>query len=100
MSESDSAPFPRLPPELERALQQATSRTFASLATLRESLRQHVRTERKQGATFPEIEADLRLLIARVEAESHAAAAHLEESDSLSDRVVKWSEVFFGQADL
>jgi hypothetical protein len=99
MSEYNSGLPPQLPAELERALQHATSRTLGSLAKLRKSLRLHVHSERNQGVSFAEIETNLRLLITRVEAEAHDAAGEPRDRDSLSDRVVKWSEVFFDQAE-
>lgn len=88
-----------LPDELEFALKEATTRTFASLVALRKALREHVRAERVNGHSFVEIETDLRNLVARTEDGSLQPADEHRRRGSLVDQVVKWSEGFFVQAD-
>jgi hypothetical protein len=100
MSESEFHPAHPLPAELELALNDATTRAFASLATLRKALRDHVCAERGSGQTLVEIEAGLRTLVARTEDKSpQDADDEQRRRPGLVDQVLKWSESFFVQAD-
>ena len=66
MSEPHENTPSTLPDELDRALRRATDRTLVALTSLRKAVRQHVQDEKDGGATLPEIEMELREIIARV----------------------------------
>ena len=83
-----NGPTNLLPDELARALRRATDSTLTALTSLRKAVRQHVHTERSRGTTLPEIELDLRALVAR-------AQKGLSQSDGECVVVIKWSEGFY-----
>ncbi|HEY3112074.1 MAG TPA: hypothetical protein VGJ62_00115 [Gemmatimonadaceae bacterium] len=104
MSPQDNGPTNPLPDELDRALRQATDRTLSALISLRKAVRQHVRTSRGRGATFANIELDLRAIITRAQdglsrrdggdggdGDGDGDGHH----DALTIQVIKWSERFY-----
>jgi hypothetical protein len=84
-----------LPEELDRALRRATDRTLVALTSLRKAVRKHVEDEKDDGASLPEIEADLRLIIAKVLEEAEGRDSVDRERDTLAAQMIKWSEGFY-----
>lgn len=95
MSEYDDNPPNSLPDELDRALRRATDRTLMALTSLRKAVRKHVQDERNGGATLPEIEMQLREIIARVLEEAEGRDSIDGERDTLAAQMIKWSEGFY-----
>jgi len=98
MSNPDVKPHP-LPDELDRALRRATDRTLVALTSLRKAVRQHVHDERERGTTLPEIELELRAIIARVLKDAEGRDSVDGERDTLANQMLKWSEGFYRQQD-
>jgi len=91
-----NGPTNLLPDELARALRRATDSTLTALTSLRKAVRQHVHTERSRGTTLPEIETDLRALVARAQKGlSQSDGDGDGHHDALTVQVVKWSEGFY-----
>jgi len=96
-----------LPEELDRALRQATDRTLVALTSLRKAVRQHVQDERERGTSLPEIETELRTIIARVLKDAEGRdSVDGEGRDSvdgergtLANQMLKWSKGFYDQHD-
>jgi hypothetical protein len=96
-SENDS-PNP-LPEELDRALRRATDRTLVALTSLRKAVRQHVHDERERGASLPDIERELREIIARALKDAEAREPVDGERETLSNQMIKWSHGFFEESN-
>ena len=94
----DLMPSP-LPEELGRALRGATDRTLVALIALRKAVRRHVQDERDRGATLPDIEVELRTIIARVLKAAAGRDSIDGERDALANQMMKWSEGFYKQND-
>ena len=94
----DSSPNP-LPEELDRALRRATDRTLVALTSLRKAVRQHVQDERERGASLPDIELDLREIIARVLTDAEGRDSVDGERHTLSNQMIKWSQGFYKESD-
>jgi len=88
-----------LPEELDRALRRATDRTLSALTALRKAVRKHVQDEKDAGATLPEIEMELREIIARVLADAEGRDSIDGERDTLAAQMIKWSEGFYKTKD-
>jgi hypothetical protein len=84
-----------LPEELDRALKRATDRTLIALTSLRKAVRKHVEDEKNAGATLPEIELDLRAIIAKVLEDAEGRDSIDGERDTLATQMIKWSEGFY-----
>jgi hypothetical protein len=94
----DDSPNP-LPEELDRALRRATDRTLVALTSLRKAVRQHVHDERERGASLPDIERDLREIIARALKDAEAREPVNGERETLSNQMIKWSHGFFEESN-
>jgi len=90
----DGSPNP-LPEELDRALRSATDRTLVALTSLRKAVRQHVQDERARGASLPDIELELRDIIARVLKDAEGRDSIDGERHTLSNQMIKWSQGFY-----
>ena len=99
MSESDDGKSGSLPDELDRALRRATDRTLLALTSLRKAVRKHVQDEKQAGATLPEIEMELREIIARVLKDAEGRDSIDGERDTLANQMIKWSEGFYKTKD-
>jgi hypothetical protein len=66
-----------------------------ALTSLRKAVRQHVQDERERGASLPDIERDLREIIARALKDAEGREPVDGERDALSDQMIKWSQGFF-----
>jgi len=88
-----------LPGELDRALRRATDRTLIALTSLRKAVRKHVQDQKASGATLPEIEMELREIIARVLADAEGRDSIDGERDTLAAQMIKWSEGFYQKKD-
>jgi hypothetical protein len=84
-----------LPEELDRALRRATDRTLIALTSLRKAVRKHVQDGKDAGATLPEIEMELREIIARVLHDAEGRDSIDGERDTLATQMLKWSEGFY-----
>lgn len=96
MSRPDLTPS-HLPEELDRALRGATDRTLVALTALRKAVRQHVQDERERGATLPNIEIELRTIIASVLKDAVGRDSIDGERDALANQMMKWSAGFYNQ---
>ena len=94
----EGTPSP-LPEELDRALRGATDRTLVALTALRKAVRQHVRDERERGTSLPEIEIELRAIIARVLKDAVGRDSIDGERETLGNQMMKWSAGFYQQHD-
>ena len=94
----DGKPQP-LPEELDRALRRATDRTLAALTSLRKAVRQHVHDERDRGTSLPELELELRAIIARVLKDAEGRDSIDGERDTLATQMLKWTKGFYNQQD-
>lgn len=92
----DLTPSP-LPEELDRALRGATDRTLVALTALRKAVRRHVQDERERGATLPDIEIELRTIIASVLKDAAGRDSIDGERDALANQMMKWSAGFYNQ---
>lgn len=97
-SHQDLTPSP-LPEELDRALRGATDRTLIALTVLRKAVRQHVQDERERGTSLPDIEVELRAIIARVLKDAVGRDSVDGERDALANQMMKWSKGFYNQND-
>jgi hypothetical protein len=88
-----------LPEELDRALRRATDRTLVALTALRKAVRQHVHDERDRGTTLPNVEVDLREIIARALRDAEGRDSIDRERDTLANQMVKWTAGFYNQTD-
>jgi hypothetical protein len=88
-----------LPEELDRALRRATDRTLVALTSLRKAVREHVQDERERGTTLPEIETELRAIIARVLMDAEGRDSVDGERETLATQMLKWSKGFYSQQD-
>jgi len=88
-----------LPEELDRALKRATDRTVIALTSLRKAVRKHVEDERNAGATLPEIELELRAIIAKVLEDAEGRDSIDGERGTLATQMIKWSEGFYKKKD-
>ena len=88
-----------LPEQLDRALRRATDRTLVALTSLRKAVRQHVQDERERGTSLPEIETELRAIIARVLKDAEGRDSVDGERDTLANQMLKWSKGFYDQQD-
>jgi hypothetical protein len=88
-----------LPEELDRALRRATDRTLLALTSLRKAVRKHVEDEKNAGATLPEIELELRAIIAKVLEDAEGRDSIDGERDTLAAQMIKWSEGFYKRKD-
>jgi hypothetical protein len=86
-----------LPEELDRALRRATDRTLVALTSLRKAVRQHVQDERELGTSLPEIELELRAIIARVLKDAEGRDSIDGERDTLANQMLKWSKGFYDE---
>lgn len=95
MSAPDYVMPSTLPEELDRALRGATDRTLIALTSLRKAVCKHVQDQRDDGASLPEIEAELRTIIAKVfeDAEGHDSVDG--ERETLAAQMIKWTEGFY-----
>ena len=93
MSQNDGTPS-SLPEELDRALRRATDRTLAALTSLRRAVRQHVQSEREQGASLAEIENEMRIIIGRAQ-ESVPRDDVDGHHEALATQMIKWTGGFF-----
>ena len=96
--DDDGTPSP-LPDELDRALRRATDRTLIALTSLRKAVRKHVQDEKDSGATLPEIELELRAIIAKVLKDAEGRDSIDGERDTLATQMIKWSESFYKTKD-
>ncbi len=94
----DGKPHP-LPEELDRALRRATDRTLVALTSLRKAVRQHVHDERDRGTSLPQIELELRAIIARVLKDAEGRESVDGERETLATQMLKWSKGFYNQQD-
>ena len=99
MSGPDDKNPSSLPDELDRALRRATDRTLIALTSLRKAVRKHVQDGKNGGATLPEIEMELREIIARVLADAEGRDSIDGERDTLAAQMIKWSEGFYEKKD-
>ena len=99
MSPPEDGTHHPLPEELDRALRRATDRTLVALTSLRKAVRQHVQDERERGSTLPEIELELRAIIARVLKDAEGRENIDGERETLANQMLKWSNGFFHQQD-
>ena len=88
-----------LPEELDRALRRATDRTLIALTALRKAVRKHVEDGKDAGATLPEIEMELREIIAKVLHDAEGRDSIDGERDTLAMQMIKWSEGFYKKKD-
>jgi hypothetical protein len=88
-----------LPEELDRALKRATDRTLIALTSLRKAVRKHVQDEKDAGATLPQIELELRAIIAKVLEDAEGRDSIDGERDTLATQMIKWSEGFYKKKD-
>jgi hypothetical protein len=88
-----------LPEELDRALRRATDRTLLALTSLRKAVRKHVEDEKNAGVTLPEIELELRAIIAKVLEDAEGRDSIDGERDTLAAQMIKWSEGFYKRKD-
>jgi len=95
-NQSDGSPSP-LPDELLAALRRASDRTLAALQSLRESIRDHVHTEKSNGATLGEIDADLRGMITTAGGDASHPEYPSDRIDELTLQVLKWAESFYAR---
>jgi hypothetical protein len=86
-----------LPEELDRALRGATDRTLVALTALHKAVRQHVQEEREHGVSLPDIEVELRAIIARVLKDAAGRDSIDGERDALANQMMKWSAGFYQQ---
>ena len=94
----DDSPNP-LPEELDRALRRATDRTLVALTSLRKAVRQHVHDERERGSSLPDIERELREIIARALKDAEVREPVDGERETLSNQMIKWSHGFFEESN-
>jgi hypothetical protein len=94
----DDSPNP-LPEELDRALRRATDRTLVALTSLRKAVRQHVHDERERGSSLPNIERELREIIARALKDAEVREPVNGERDTLSNQMIKWSHGFYEESN-
>ena len=99
MSGPDDVKPNSLPEELDRALKRATDRTLMALTSLRKAVRKHVQDEKDAGATLPEIELELRAIIAKVLEDAEGRDSIDGERDTLAAQMIKWSEGFYKKKD-
>jgi hypothetical protein len=99
MSGTDNGTPSSLPEELDRALRRATDRTLIALTSLRKAVRKHVQDEKDHGATLPEIEMELREIIAKVLEHAEGRDSINGERDTLATQMIKWSEGFYKKKD-
>jgi hypothetical protein len=99
MSGTDNGTPSSLPEELDRALRRATDRTLIALTSLRKAVRKHVQDEKDSGATLPEIEMELREIIAKVLEDAEGRDSIDGERDTLAAQMIKWSEGFYKKKD-
>jgi len=99
MSGPDSDTPSSLPDELDLALRRATDRTLLALTSLRKAVRKHVQDEKDSGATLPQIEMELREIIARVLEDAEGRDSIDGERDTLAAQMLKWSEGFYKTKD-
>jgi hypothetical protein len=85
-------PPPELPPELQAALERALSQSLGSLDSLRITIRRHVRSQRKRGASLDEIDAQMRKMMAAADTKADDGATVTRE---LSTQIAKWTRTFF-----
>ena len=97
-SSEDGSPNP-LPEELDRALRRATDRTLVALTSLRKAVRQHVQDERERGASLPDVERELRAIIARALKDAEGREPVDGERDTLSNQMIKWSHGFYKETN-
>jgi hypothetical protein len=83
-----------LPDQLVRDLQQAVVKALGSLDTLRISLRTHVRKERRRGASLKQIDAELRVIVERMEEAAEKDGRDAADGE-LTAQITKWSKSFF-----
>ena len=88
-----------LPEELDRALRRATDRNLVALTSLRKAVRQHVHAERERGISLPQIELELRAIIARVLKDADGSDSPDGERETLAAQMIKWSKGFYDQRD-
>jgi hypothetical protein len=93
MSQSDGTTSNPLPEELDRALRRATDRTLSALTSLRRAVRDHVQSERDNGASLAEIENEMRIIIAR--AQESLKSEPDGHHEALSSQMIKWTGGFF-----
>jgi hypothetical protein len=94
----DGSPNP-LPEELDRALRRATDRTLVALTSLRKAVRQHVHDERERGTSLPDVERELRAIIARALKDADEREPVDGERDTLSNQMIKWSHGFYEESN-
>jgi hypothetical protein len=94
----DGSPNP-LPEELDRALRRATDRTLVALTSLRKAVRQHVHDERERGTSLPDVERELRQIIARALKDAEGREPVDGERDTLSNQMIKWSHGFYKETN-
>ena len=82
-----------LPGELAAALQSAFSRNLGSFDSLRITLRRYVQSQRKRGASLPEIDRQMRKLVAGVDAAPDGDAGDV--TSELEAQIAKWTRDFF-----
>lgn len=99
MSEANDGTPSSLPEELDRALRRATDRTLIALTSLRKAVRKHVQDEKDAGASLPEIELELRAIIARVLKDAEGRESIDGERETLATQMIKWSEGFYKTKD-
>jgi hypothetical protein len=99
MSPPENGQSHPLPEELDRALRRAADRTLVALTSLRKAVRQHVQDERERGTSLPEIETELRAVIARVLKDAEGRDSVDGERDTLANQMFKWSKGFYDQQD-
>ncbi|HEX9083912.1 MAG TPA: hypothetical protein VF836_04160 [Gemmatimonadaceae bacterium] len=99
MSQLPDTTLSPLPEELDRALRGATDRTLVALTALRKAVRQHVQDERERGTPLPDIEVELRTIIARVLKDAAGRDSIDGERDALAQQMMKWSAGFYHQHD-
>jgi hypothetical protein len=99
MSPPENGKLHPLPEELDRALRRATDRTLVALTSLRKAVRQHVHDERDRGTSLPQIELELRAIIARVLKDAEGRESVDGERETLATQMLKWSNGFYNQQD-
>jgi hypothetical protein len=99
MSGTDNGTPHSLPEELDHALRRATDRTLIALTSLRKAVRKHVLDEKEAGATLPQVEAELRAIIAKVLEDAEGRDSIDGERDTLATQMIKWSEGFYKKKD-
>ena len=96
MNDSANTFVQALPEELGAALRRATGEALTSLLSLRIALRDHVRTERVDGATLDDINGELREMIVAAGGNPAGADYSAERMSELTMQVLKWSASFYG----